>query len=425
MTIVAVVAASSETHASAAEDAFTAALSQGPVAAALAALVGGLAVSLTPCVYPMIAVTVSVFGAAQARSRAQAVALSAAFVAGIVALLVPLGVAAGLTGAAFGAQLANRWVVVGVSVVFLAMALSMFGVFEVTLPTRWTNRLASVGGTGAWGAFGLGLVCALIATPCTGPVLTGILAWIAKTQDAALGAVAMGAFSVGLGAPFFVVGAFAVRLPKGGRWMLHIKSAFGIVLVVVALYFLQTTFPWLGGLASPRPTFLVASAGMVAIGLALGAVHGQVSSDRWGPKLKKAAGVVLTSAGAFLLIIGALRPTHSLTWESTRLEEARLKAISEGRPLLVDFTAAWCIACKELDKVTFADPRVIDQSSGLVAVKVDATDDEDPDAARAIRELGVRGLPTLVLFDSSGREVVRFTDFVGPEELAAALASAR
>jgi thiol:disulfide interchange protein DsbD len=204
--------------------------------------------------------------------------------------------------------------------------------------------------------------------------------------------------------------------------MLHIKSAFGILLVVVALYFLGTTFSWLGKIASPRPAFLALSAGMVLLGLALGAVHGQVSSERLAPKLRKAAGVLLTSAGAFLLITGALRPTQSLSWESIRLSEARLKAKSQKRPLLVDFTADWCIACKELDKVTFADQKVIDEGGRFVAVKIDATDDEDPKAAAAMRELKVRGLPTLAVFDSSGREVARFTDFVGPEQLARVLA---
>lgn len=410
-----------EARASAAGDAFTAALAKGPVTAALAALVGGLAVSLTPCVYPMIAVTVSVFGARESRSRAHAAGLSAAFVAGIVALLVPLGVAAGMTGKAFGTQLQSPWVIGAVSVLFIAMALSMFGAFEMTLPSRLTNRLAEVGGGGIAGAFALGLVCALIATPCTGPVLTGILTWIAKTQDAALGAAAMGAFGLGLGAPFFVVGAFAVRLPKSGRWMLHVKSAFGIVLLVVALYFLGTLFPALGGFASSRPAFLVSSAAVVLIGLALGAVHGNVRAPGVWPKVRKITGVALVTAGCFLLITGALKPSRSLSWQTTFLSDARAQAKSEGRPLIVDFTAAWCIACKELDKVTFADRRVIDAGGRFVAVKIDATNDEDPRASAAMKEVAVRGLPTIVVFDSSGREAARYTDFVGPGELAGAL----
>jgi thiol:disulfide interchange protein DsbD len=194
----------------AAEDAFTRALSKGPIYAALAALAGGLAVSLTPCVYPMVAVTVSVFGARQAKHRWEGALLSSAFVAGIVAMLVPLGVAAGLSGSIFGSVLQNRWVLIGIAALFLAMAASMFGAFEMTLPGALNNKLAAIGGLGYKGAFLLGLACGLIATPCTGPVLTGILTWIANTRSAGLGAVVMTAFGLGLGIPFFLVGAFAL-----------------------------------------------------------------------------------------------------------------------------------------------------------------------------------------------------------------------
>jgi thiol:disulfide interchange protein DsbD len=214
---------------------FADALAQGPLYAAVAAFASGLLVSLTPCVYPMIAVTVSVFGARNVQRRSQGVLLSAAFVLGIVAMFVPLGVVAGLTGGVFGAILSNPWVIVGLSTLFVLMALSMFGAFELDLPSALKNRLATAGGSGVAGAFVLGLVCGPIAAPCTGPFLTGILAWIAKTQSAALGAGLMAAFALGLGVPFFVVGAFALQLPKSGRWMNYVKSLLGIVLLVVAL----------------------------------------------------------------------------------------------------------------------------------------------------------------------------------------------
>lgn len=202
-----------------ASDAYSQALERGPLAAVGAAWLGGVLVSLTPCVYPMIAVTVSVFGAREAKSRFEGVLLSLAFVAGIVAMFVPLGVVAGLTGSLFGAALQNRWVITAISVLFVAMAFSMFGAFEFALPSSLTNRLATLGGIGPRGAFVLGLVSGLVASPCTGPVLTGILAFIAKTRSVALGAGSMAAFAIGLGLPFFLVGAFAVQLPKSGRWM--------------------------------------------------------------------------------------------------------------------------------------------------------------------------------------------------------------
>jgi thioredoxin:protein disulfide reductase len=400
---------------SVAPDAFTAALEKGPVAAALVALVGGLGVSLTPCVYPMIAVTVSVFGARQAKHRWEGALLSAAFVLGIITLFTPMGVAVGLTGKMFGSVLQNAWVLVAISALFLAMAASMFGAYDFALPSGLTNRLAQVGGLGYKGAFMLGLVCGLIAAPCSGPVLTGILAFIANTQSATLGAGAMSAFSLGLGAPFFVVGAFAVQLPKSGRWMVHIKSALGLVLVITALYFLGTAFPKLGAFARPTPTFYTVCVSLAGLGLLLGAVHREFSEPGIGVKLGKAAGIVLVSVAGFAIIAAFLKPTRFLAWQKKDVHTVQEMAKREGRPLLIDFTAAWCLACKELDKVTFAAPDVNVEAGRFLAVKVDATNQDDPKVESTLERFGVKGLPTVLVFDSRGKEAKRFTDFVPPE----------
>lgn len=404
-------------------DAFTSALARGPVYAALAALAGGFLVSLTPCVYPMIAVTVSVFGARQTKSRGEGALLSLMFVLGITAMFVPLGVAAGLSGTMFGSVLQNQWVVVGIALLFLAMAAAMFGVFEFGLPSGLTNRLAQMGGFGYKGAFTLGLVCGLIAAPCTGPVLTGILTWIAQTKSAPLGAAAMTAFSFGLGAPFFVVGTFAVQLPKSGRWMIYVKSLLGIVLIVVALYFLSSAFPGLASFASPSSTFLALTLGASVLGILLGAVHRDFTDPDWTSKLLKGTGVALTSVGICLAILGATKASGTLAWQTTELATARIKAVAENRPLLVDFTAAWCGACKELEKHTFSDPKVAEEASRFLAVRVDATHDDDPKVEETLGSLKVVGLPTVVLFDSTGKEVLRFRDFVPPQEFLAALTS--
>ncbi|RYZ04333.1 MAG: DUF255 domain-containing protein [Myxococcales bacterium] len=398
------------------EDAFTRALARGPVYAALAALVGGLAVSLTPCVYPMVAVTVSVFGAKQAKNRSEGVLLSLAFVLGICGMFVPMGVAAGMTGSFFSAVLQNRWVVVGIAGVFLLMAASMFGAFELTLPSSLNNKLAEMGGIGKKGAFVLGLVCGLIAAPCTGPVLTGILAWIASTQSAGLGALAMGAFSLGLGAPFFVVGAFAVQLPKSGHWMVHVKSGLGIVLVVVALYFLNNSFGFANRWVSSSVPFLAGALVAVAVGLLLGAVHREFGEPGVGVKAAKGAGIALVSAGALAALLGFIKPAEALAWEKKDIEGALARAATDKRPLIVDFTAAWCGACKELDKQTFSERRVGQELGRFVAVKVDATNNDDPQVEALLARYKVVGLPTVVLFDSRGKEAVRFNDFVPPDE---------
>jgi thiol:disulfide interchange protein DsbD len=413
----------------AADGGFSDALSTGLPYATLAAFVSGLLVSLTPCVYPMIAVTVSVFGARNVQSRAQGFLLSAAFVGGIVATFVPLGVLAGLTGSVFGSVLSSPWVIVSLSVVFLALAASMFGAFDLDLPSKLKHRLSTAGGSGFWGALVLGMICGPIAAPCTGPFLTGILAWITKTQSAGQGAVLMAAFAVGLGVPFFVVGTFALQLPKSGRWMLHIKSLLGLLLIVVALYFLSSAYPVLTTYAQASAPFRLACLVAIALGLALGAVHKPFEGSSPGGRVSKVMAIVFTAGGVFLVMMSWMKPEHTLAWEPspTRLAEgpltvaARQKAREASRPLLVDFTATWCVACKEMDKETFADQRVRQEAARFVALRVDVTDDEDPRVKATTSEHAVSGLPTVILFGSDGAEAQRFNSKIQAEEFLAAL----
>lgn len=420
------------------DDAFTRALEKGPFYAGTAAFVGGLLVSLTPCVYPMVAVTVSVFGARQAKSRAEAMALSTSFVGGMVVLFTATLVTAALTGSLVGSALQNRWVLLAISAVFVALALSMFGAFEMVLPESLTQRLSTVGGIGYGGAFLLGLVSGLIAAPCTGPVLTGIILWIGKTQNVGLGALVGATFALGLGLPFWLVGVFAVSLPKAGKWMLWVKSLFGVVLLVVALYFTAIAFPALNQLARPGTTFMVVAAGAVIAGLVLGAIHLDWSDGGLGVKSRKITGIVACVAGAFLLIAWRGLPkdvvpeAHAgeassadpskqlLTWGHDEVE-SQTKAHTEKRPLLVDFTAEWCGACKKMSKETFDDPRVREKAGHFVAVKIDATNDDDPKVEAVMKKYAVVGLPTVVVYDSAGKERKRFNDFVGPDDFLAAI----
>src|SRR5690606_32338698 len=171
-----------------------------------------------------------------------------------------------------GEGLSNPWVVGVLCLIFLAMAASMFGAFELALPPSLQNRLAQMGGLGPKGAFVLGLVGGLIAAPCTGPVLTVLLAWIGTTQNAILGGGALFLYAVGLGLPTWLVGTFAISLPKSGAWLDSIKSFFGIVMVGAALWFARD-FIGLRDLVERTPTWILASVVLLGIGLALGAVH--------------------------------------------------------------------------------------------------------------------------------------------------------
>lgn len=394
---------------------FTKAMNSSPLYGSFIALLAGLLTCLTPCVYPMIAITVSVFGAKQAKSRSQAMLLSTSFVVGIITLFTPMMMIAALTGTVFGRALASPYVIVGIAAVFTATAASMFGAFEMVLPESWMQKLSGVGGAGYGGSFALGLVSGLVAAPCVAPVLTAILTWIGTSKNIPLAAVVGVAYSLGLGLPFWLVGTFAVALPKGGKWMVNIKSFFGIVMLVMALYYLRNAFPAIARVVSLTPTSAAIYAVMLVAGLGMGAVHLDWSDGGLVTKLRKGVGIASAVVGAFFLIIWVITPKAQLAWLHDE-KEALSKMKEEKRPLIVDFTATWCGACQEMAKDTFADPRVMSKAGNFVAVKIDATVDDDPAVVDVMKRYDVKGLPTVLLLDSAGKERKRFTEFVGPEK---------
>lgn len=395
-------------------DKFAKTMNESPLAGTFVAFAAGLLTCLTPCVYPMIAITVSVFGAKQAKSRGQAMLLSTSYVGGIIMLFTPMMLVSALTGKVFGTVLSNPYVITGIAVVFAATAASMFGAFEMTLPESWMQRLSGVGGAGYGGAFLLGLVSGLVAAPCVGPVLVVILTWIGTSRNVPLGTAVGVAYSLGLGLPFWLVGTFAVGLPKGGKWMVGVKSFFGCVMLVLALYYLKNAFPVLTKLAQPSTTFAAVTAAVALFGVALGAVHLDWQDGGIGVKVRKGVGIASTVIGAFLFVVWFGMPRGQLAWLHNE-DEALTKSRSEKRPLIVDFTATWCGACQEMAKDTFADPRVMSKAGNFVAVKIDATNDEDPAVTAVMDKYKVKGLPTVLLIDSTGKERKRFTEFVGPD----------
>jgi thiol:disulfide interchange protein DsbD len=402
-------------------DAFSRALEKGPVYAAIASFLGGLGASLTPCVYPMIGITVAVFGARQVKSRWHAMGLSTVYVAGMASMYVPLGVIAGLTGSLFGAALASKWVVVGIAVLFVLLALMMFGAFEFVLPPSLTNKAATVGGAGFLGAFLLGLVSGVVCAPCTGPVMTGILIWIGKTQSPLLGGLTLLLFSLGLGVPFWLVGTFAVSLPKSGAWMDSVKSFFGIVLLVVALYFVKNAFPQIPALVPIQPWVLYVALVLAVAGLAGGAIHVGFAQGRVRA-VRKVAAIAASVLGLVVAITWLEKPkiVSDANWVEKESEALAL-ASAEKRPLLIDFTAEWCAACKELARVTFADPAVREELDRFVLLKIDSTDDDDPVVVEVRERYKVAGLPTVILLDSEGKERQRFTEFVEPPRFLASI----
>jgi thiol:disulfide interchange protein DsbD len=394
-------------------------------AAAGVSYMAGLATALTPCVYPMIAITVSVFGARQVKTRAEGALLSTAFVAGMAVLFTGLGTAAALTGGVFGDELASPWVAGALAVLFLALALSMFGAYELGLPSSVQTRLSEMGGLGYRGAFVLGMVSSLIAAPCVGPVLGLILPWVGTTGNVGLGALYMFSYALGLGTLFWVVGTFAVSLPKTGRWIEWTKSIFGLVMLASGLYFIRAWLPGYDHITADSSWLIYAGVAIV-LGVAIGAVHLSFHGSTLD-RGRKALGLFAASLGAMMLI-GALEATPAgahLEWRSD-LSAARAEAKKRSVPLIVDFGADWCGACGELERETFSKPEVQKEMARFVRVKVDLSADGAGDKGYAWLEgYEAQGLPLVVMHDPRGKEVARITRFVEPAEMLAALRSAR
>lgn len=394
-------------------------LAEGSILAFGVAFAGGVLTSLTPCVYPLIPITVSIFGARQAGSRREAMALSGLYVLGIAAMYSALGVGAALTGAAFGSVMANPWVIGFVAVVLVAMAASMFGAFELQLPASLQARLNTVGGAGHAGAFAMGLVSGIIAAPCTGPVLAAALTFVAAKGSVAFGFGIMFAYALGMGLLFFLIGAFSVSLPKSGAWMETVKSLFGVALLAAAGIFLEDAFPAVKAFFSATKEAALVAAGVAAVGVLLGALQASFSGP--GPeRLLKGLGVALL-VGGIVYAAGAAGAREreraaSFAWLHSE-EEAIALARASGRPVIIDFWADWCAACKELDATAWSDERVRAEASRFVAVKVDGTDGSDA-FVKVTEKYGIVGMPTVIFIDGKGREVPeRITGAIEADEM--------
>ena len=210
----------------------------------LSIFVGGLALNLTPCVYPVIPLTLGYFGNQAAGSRGRRFGLAGLYVLGMATMYSVLGVAAALSGKLFGSMLQNPWVLAAIAAALVAMALSMFGVWEIRMPTTLMNRAGAR--AGAAGAFGMGLFVGIVAAPCVGGFIVGLLAFVAARQDPYLGFLFFFTLSIGLGLPYLFLAAYSgkiARLPRAGEWMDGVKKVFGWVLLAMAAYFLRSVVP--------------------------------------------------------------------------------------------------------------------------------------------------------------------------------------
>ncbi|HEU4387347.1 MAG TPA: cytochrome c biogenesis protein CcdA [Blastocatellia bacterium] len=382
----------------------------------------GLALNATPCVYPIIPITIGFFtmqgqsaeGASKVRKM---LGMASAYTLGIAITYSLLGVVAAMTGGLFGAALQKPFVLIGLAGVMVALSLSMFGVYEFRLP-QFLNRFASnttQSVSGVIGALVMGLTMGIVAAPCIGPFVVALLVHVGAKGDPLYGFVMFFVLALGLGAPFLVLGTFSSalsRLPRSGEWMVTVRKVMGLVLLAMALYFLM---PLMG--RATTAAFMVFFA-VSAIYLVLWeSRHVMLKGFVWVLRAIGGGAAVVAVWLAVSAVSGGATG-EPLNWET--YSEARLAAArNEGKLVMIDASADWCLSCKELDKLTFSDSSVRKAASSFVTLKLDLTSAEkgtEPGAAK--EKFAVLGLPTIMFLDARGRELggLRLEGFEKPEQ---------
>jgi thiol:disulfide interchange protein DsbD len=384
----------------------------------------GLLLAFTPCVFPMIPILSGILVPhGEHLTHARGFALSLAYVLGMAITYAAAGVAAGLAGTLLAAALQNAWVLGAFAAIFVALAASMFGLYELQLPSSWQTRVAQTsnklhGGHFA-GVFAMGVLSALLVGPCMAAPLAGALLYIGKTQDVVLGGSALFAMALGMGVPLLVVGASAgALLPKAGPWMDAVKRCFGFVLLGLALYFVSSLLP------APLVLGLWAAL-FIGAAIFLRAIDPLPPHAPGWRRFGKALGVVALVVGAALLV-GALsggrdvfQPLAGLRTgareaepgavfrrvaSAAELDAALAQARAAGRPVMLDFYADWCVSCKEMERYTFTDPAVQARLARVTLLQADVTANTDADKA-LLKRYSLYGPPGIIFFDREGREV--------------------
>lgn len=323
----------------------------------LIAFVAGLLTSLTPCVYPMIPITIAVLAKGSERRRKRDQFLySLIYVMGIATTFSILGLAAAQFGFLFGSLLNQIWILIIISLVLLAMGLSLIGVFEVQLPSKFMNFATAEYASGKLGAYISGLFFGIVASPCVGPVLVAILAWVSSTQSPLLGFGLLFTYAVGLGMLFIILGLFSKALPKSGAWMVNVKKLMGIFVLAVSGYYMILIYNQAQFFKTP----------------ALDESKIAKSSLDFKPLTEKAL------------------------------------AQAKGKPIMIDFWAVWCAACHELEQFTFTDPRVQAEAQKFHLFKYDATK-VTPETQKWMEKFAIRGLPAVIFISKDGQWLEELT----------------
>jgi len=391
-------------------------------------LVIGLLLAFTPCVFPMIPILAGIIaGQGDKITTRKAFVLSVVYVLAMAVTYTVAGILAGLFGSNLQAAFQNPWILTAFSGIFIALAFSMFGFFELQLPSSLQSKIMQVqnnqqGGT-LVGVAIMGLLSALIVGPCMAPPLAGALIYIGQTGDAVLGGTALFAMSIGMGLPLIIVGTLGGKfLPRAGAWMDAVKNVFGVLMLGVAIWMLERIVP-----------DIVAQAlwGILMIGAAvyLSATDPLKEAASGWSRLWKALGVILLIWGSLILVGvaaggkgnvftplaglsmetqgGGAQPTAALSFTPVKnladLNTKLARAKAEGKPVMLDFYADWCVSCKEMEHNTFSDPTVIARLKPFVLLQADVTANNADDKA-LFKRFGVLGPPTIVFFNAKGDE---------------------
>ena len=376
---------------------------------------GGMALNLTPCVYPMIPITVSYFGGQATRGnegRGRLLVHGLCYLLGLAFTNSLLGVAASLTGGLMGAMLQNPVVLLVVAGVLVFFATSLLGLWEMRLPSGLTQAAAR-SYTGYFGSLFMGITLGVVAAPCIGPFVLGLLTWVAGMGSPWIGFVVFFTLSLGLGLPLFFLAMFSgqlEKLPRSGGWMIWVRKVMGWILVGMAAHFVRPILPGDGG------TIMLAAVALAA-GLHLGWIDRNQASFRAFPLVKGGVGIAGLVVAAFLLANMALRGP-GVTWKP--YTEAIIKEVqAQNRPVIIDFYATWCTPCRELEDLTFHHADVVRLAEQhFTMVKVDVTRGGNPYHEELLKKYRVKGVPTIVFLDADGRERedLRLVDYLPAEK---------
>lgn len=370
----------------------------------------GLGLAFTPCVLPMVPILSSIIiGEGERVSRRRGFALAAAYSIGMALVYTGLGVAAGLAGEGLAAALQTPWVLAGFATLVVVLSLSMFNVYQLQVPTALQTKLMRASDrqpSGRMsGVFIMGAISALIVGPCVAAPLAGALIYISQTRDVLIGGGALFAMAVGMSVPLLLLGLSAgTLLPRAGKWMEAVKTFFGVMMLAMAIWILAPVTPsW----------FTMLGWAVLAIVYGVYLLRGRWS---WIPK---SAGVLFLALGS-MQIVGlasggrdALAPLAHLSGDIQHTNFQRVRSVAEldtvlaqadGRTVLLDFYADWCVSCIEMEKLTFSDPRIKEEFSNMILLQADVTANTEDDKA-LLRRFKLFGPPGIIFFDGQGREI--------------------